>query len=366
MSATQAPPPTAEAPEQLSQQADKSSITTTIPNHTPEPSNSQEPVVQPSIDKSSDKGKQNGSPTSGHQSAKAETKSRATTANAAGSSSGTARPEKKRQKGGLLSFLNCCGGSRDPEEIDLQEHPVPSQRPNKTQATQQVPGKTQDISAAESSTAESKSNVTEKIGGTPYAELKSAGEPRIQEQTKSVPAAPSKDTNPATGDEKSGSGLNQLGDSVVGLSPKTDDAPRDLKSTTTMGGDATSNLPAEADTVINDRTPQQEKIDTDIEMTDAPPTEHQPVEDSRDAEASKTDISPPLPPPPSTAPPQHETPDAQTDTSIANQVSGPSEQQKWLLPPIKPEHKGRKCLVLDLDETLVHSSFKVRLPILLA
>ena len=25
-----------------------------------------------------------------------------------------------------------------------------------------------------------------------------------------------------------------------------------------------------------------------------------------------------------------------------------------------PELKGRKCLVLDLDETLVHSSFKVR------
>ncbi|KAF9970166.1 hypothetical protein BGZ73_007216 [Actinomortierella ambigua] len=30
-----------------------------------------------------------------------------------------------------------------------------------------------------------------------------------------------------------------------------------------------------------------------------------------------------------------------------------------LLGPIAPEHKGRKCLVLDLDETLVHSSFKL-------
>jgi len=33
-----------------------------------------------------------------------------------------------------------------------------------------------------------------------------------------------------------------------------------------------------------------------------------------------------------------------------------------LLPPISPQHAGRKCLVLDLDETLVHSSFKVRYP----
>ncbi|CAJ0855720.1 9756_t:CDS:2, partial [Entrophospora sp. SA101] len=32
---------------------------------------------------------------------------------------------------------------------------------------------------------------------------------------------------------------------------------------------------------------------------------------------------------------------------------------KWLLDPIGSEHMGRKCLVLDLDETLVHSSFKM-------
>ncbi|PPQ99724.1 hypothetical protein CVT24_009707 [Panaeolus cyanescens] len=37
---------------------------------------------------------------------------------------------------------------------------------------------------------------------------------------------------------------------------------------------------------------------------------------------------------------------------------GPDGIPKPLLPPIAPEHVGRKCLVLDLDETLVHSSFK--------
>lgn len=31
----------------------------------------------------------------------------------------------------------------------------------------------------------------------------------------------------------------------------------------------------------------------------------------------------------------------------------------WLLPPLANEDKERKCLVLDLDETLVHSSFKI-------
>lgn len=46
--------------------------------------------------------------------------------------------------------------------------------------------------------------------------------------------------------------------------------------------------------------------------------------------------------------------------TVAAETAEPApEPQKWLLPPITPELKGRKCLVLDLDETLVHSSFKV-------
>jgi carboxy-terminal domain RNA polymerase II polypeptide A small phosphatase len=38
---------------------------------------------------------------------------------------------------------------------------------------------------------------------------------------------------------------------------------------------------------------------------------------------------------------------------------GPDGVPRPLLPPLTPQHAGRKCLVLDLDETLVHSSFKV-------
>ncbi|KAF8919962.1 HAD-like domain-containing protein [Mucidula mucida] len=37
---------------------------------------------------------------------------------------------------------------------------------------------------------------------------------------------------------------------------------------------------------------------------------------------------------------------------------GPDGIARPLLPPLAPPHVGRKCLVLDLDETLVHSSFK--------
>ncbi|KIP05592.1 hypothetical protein PHLGIDRAFT_119691 [Phlebiopsis gigantea 11061_1 CR5-6] len=37
---------------------------------------------------------------------------------------------------------------------------------------------------------------------------------------------------------------------------------------------------------------------------------------------------------------------------------GPDGLPRPLLPPLSPKHAGKKCLVLDLDETLVHSSFK--------
>lgn len=38
-------------------------------------------------------------------------------------------------------------------------------------------------------------------------------------------------------------------------------------------------------------------------------------------------------------------------------------QGKYLLPPCRPSDTTRTCLVIDLDETLVHSSFKVTVPV---
>ena len=64
-----------------------------------------------------------------------------------------------------------------------------------------------------------------------------------------------------------------------------------------------------------------------------------------------------LPPPP----PREEQQDGTAISHDTSMVSTPEPTQKWLLPPIRQELRGRKCLVLDLDETLVHSSFKVRL-----
>ncbi|KAF8458031.1 phosphatase PSR1 [Terfezia claveryi] len=53
------------------------------------------------------------------------------------------------------------------------------------------------------------------------------------------------------------------------------------------------------------------------------------------------------------------TPAADQQTQDPTVEVQPVEQKQWLLPPLKPEMQGKKCLVLDLDETLVHSSFKL-------
>jgi RNA polymerase II subunit A small phosphatase-like protein len=42
----------------------------------------------------------------------------------------------------------------------------------------------------------------------------------------------------------------------------------------------------------------------------------------------------------------------------ASTSASPHMSQEYLLPPLLPEDAGKKTLVLDLDETLVHSSFK--------
>jgi membrane-associated HD superfamily phosphohydrolase len=54
----------------------------------------------------------------------------------------------------------------------------------------------------------------------------------------------------------------------------------------------------------------------------------------------------------------------QPETSQQEQIQEVEEQEQvvnYLLDPIEKEQQGRKCLVLDLDETLIHSSFKVNI-----
>ena len=97
---------------------------------------------------------------------------------------------------------------------------------------------------------------------------------------------------------------------------------------------------------VQDNVPGQDSKSDDVAMS----------EDNHSAQDAATsteeeDLTPSIPPPPP----------IQYATTVSESVAPPVEPEKqgYLLPPIRPEFKNRKCLVLDLDETLVHSSFKV-------
>lgn len=97
-------------------------------------------------------------------------------------------------------------------------------------------------------------------------------------------------------------------------------------------------------------------LDSSNVQPESEPRPNAKVPDDTDVDMSGTDADEPGAT--SVNEPTNMIPTPQQQESIREDISEP-EPTKWLLPPIASEHKGRKCLVLDLDETLVHSSFKV-------
>ncbi len=96
-------------------------------------------------------------------------------------------------------------------------------------------------------------------------------------------------------------------------------------------------------------------------MNDVPLASNEVRHEGDDASSDAQNEHPPkvdLPPPPPLEQRQIAVRDQTSETSISE------PQQKYLLGPLRAEFNGKKCLVLDLDETLVHSSFKVPYPLL--
>ncbi|MCJ1394164.1 hypothetical protein MMC18_007042 [Xylographa bjoerkii] len=288
---------------------------------------------------------------------------------------------EKKKKGGvsrLFSKLNCCGVPEDANAIDLDEQAIPARKPNKpvpSQARQTTPTSKPNTSAAQSSTTGSKELTDEKIGGPQYSSLKSAGQPIIQDQHRLATSRATPTSLPAllTNDEDQNATQKapvitpqeslvppmdvQSQEKQMDITQQTDTIPQGA-SVIVVPPTPTVPVPAERQNAINDQTPLQEAGDSDTEMVDAPPIEPVPRDLQRSVEPSEAETVPPLPPPPPIAS-RTEVSVPGHDRNLTNNVPVPNEQHKWLLPPMKPEFRGKKCLVLDLDETLVHSSFKI-------
>jgi RNA polymerase II subunit A small phosphatase-like protein len=176
-------------------------------------------------------------------------------------------------------------------------------------------------------------------------------------------------------DEKTGRPVDQADGRAALAAFARPDQPR-IDTSTSKGALAGPHIAIQAPTpitatdelLIHDRTPEQEQMDQEIEMTDAGATvpiaanEVPGLEDDAAADGmqqpgnrdSRAKID--LPPPP----PLQERQAQMAHHEGSPVRDGPDGMHKWLLPPKRPEMSGKKCLVLDLDETLVHSSFKVR------
>ncbi|UKZ49357.1 hypothetical protein TrVGV298_003604 [Trichoderma virens] len=104
----------------------------------------------------------------------------------------------------------------------------------------------------------------------------------------------------------------------------------------------------------NEEVREIEEVVDDVEMRDVLAVEEAQEVQPEVVQQEAHEVSIP-PPPPGPGP----SPLVTTALPLTDEGPSAPEPQKWLLPPITPELKGRKCLVLDLDETLVHSSFKI-------
>jgi RNA polymerase II subunit A small phosphatase-like protein len=257
-------------------------------------------------------------------------------------------PSKK--KGGFLSFL-CCGTKAPEDDESFAAKPV-RMRPERADVAPKP-----EASTADSSTADSREPLSEKtVDGEHPAPPLATGDANA---TKSLPSTVTVGRTPSNRDKPQ--------PPLPGQQPARLDTAAGAPSGPSIAIEAPTPVSPEDEQLIHDRTPRQEAIDTDIEMTDAGVTvpisanEVQTVEETGGAQPLHKDASQvkvDLPPPPPLAERQAQV----TPPKSPEPLIGELEPQKWLLPPVQPELKNRKCLILDLDETLVHSSFKVCVP----
>ncbi|KAI9868201.1 MAG: hypothetical protein M1813_006946 [Trichoglossum hirsutum] len=294
----------------------------------------------------------------------------------------------KQSKGGVsrfLGFLNCCGTSGNASSGDGEDALEPPKRARfrSIKSRQSTPVNKREV-GAEPSTADSKDPLDEK------AAYSDSDRPVVGAEGKSLHGIVQDGS--AAGDLNAGKADGSL---VAGKDTvSSDNRPQDQSSPTLPVSDRHldnqgPSQPAEVKVIIQAPTPvvpQQEEMrhvpelhtspsneNDDIEMADAPGSVDQSESTKRGTAIARID----LPPPPSI---DNRSP--ATDQDSRGATSGPSvsetrqqhvppsqdgsliaspeiEKQQYLLPPIDPHFKGKKCLVLDLDETLVHSSFKV-------
>ena len=277
-------------------------------------------------------------------------------------SEGATNPATKprpKKKGGFLAFLNCCSsGDESPDDARPEAaHPAHAAKGHQTAATQPLPNANSHGASADDAWKEKATQ------SSPHA-----GDAAVDKRTPTDDASHA-ESNHQAHPRENGKLPVMPAEPVTGLPVLNTTATTDEQTSPQVRVQAPTpvvNSPSET-AVILDRTPEQAQRDHDIEMTDAGPSlplseddathvvadeEKQAHDRGETVDSHRQDLPPPPP-----LPPSHD--GSTVGTRETSTASTPEPPAKWLLPPLRQELQGRKCLVLDLDETLVHSSFKV-------
>ena len=299
--------------------------------------------------------KRNGSLTSSKRSTTSPAAAESTPAKVNDTSSQSAQMQKPKKSRGFLSFLNCCGVPDSANGIDPEETALPVKPTTSTTSQARATTPSKPVSSAPGVITNQKSvQQPEKetmVRDSPPSEGRSSVEgtglkqPQViaehhanskDSRNQPLPAIP-RDAEESVADTNTLSASNP----VVVVQAPTPIIPQQDNSIPVSSQNVANNGPAQVDTKVHTGDSTESGTTKDVEG------------DQQTNTANTT-----LPPPPPIA-------GASTNSNALSQAQGPSiadtieEKQQWLLPPIEPRFNGKKCLVLDLDETLVHSSFKV-------
>lgn len=240
---------------------------------------------------------------------------------------GPSKPQEKKSSK-LFAFLSCCSSP----DVDGDDSTVPPKKTSKQPPMSNrlpTPDKAE-AHAGDSSTAESRDPA---YFGDEKAVAVTADHPRPQEEERNAQVSP--DTR---------------GEGASAAASQPDALPVSSKEHESTIVAANGVIPESNNDLFksDEQTAATESVTT-TETTPQPATGEGEAQSHEKEVVQAPAVLPPPPPPPAPEP-----------------ITAPEggEQQQWLLPPALPHLSNRKCLVLDLDETLVHSSFKVRTPFL--
>ncbi|KAK6859749.1 NLI interacting factor-like phosphatase [Apiospora arundinis] len=240
---------------------------------------------------------------------------------------------QKRKKGGLLSMLGCCVVPDHGNALEGGEEPLPSHKldripPRQLTSSRRTGTPSEQTTGSKSQLPEKEKEKEPQTQAVPTTE---------QSKTKRASGSTAQDQPPAT-DRESESKQTTLVGATTGPSITVNPPVSETSEKVEQSADASASKDAEGDVPM----PDAETAARVSQPAVAPEEQEQNTVPS---------------PPPATV--QAPSPPAAVPDESAVAVAETTPEQKYLLPPIEPHMKGRKCLVLDLDETLVHSSFKI-------